>query len=142
MADISAEIETLEHRFMRAWMKREKSELKKLLTRDFLLVMASPRPELLDRPSFLEACQGDFHCSAYRMREVFSRQHGKSVWFTAGFDLEMKLGRLDWKGEFWISDLWRKNAFGRGWKLAERSLARMEPDEVLAHAMHRLQLWN
>jgi len=142
MNDIATEIETLEHRFMRAWMKSDKGELRNLMMRDFMMIVGSTRPELLDRPSFLEAAGRPFSCTGYRLREVVARRYGKCVWFTAGIDLEMQLGGRDWSGQFWLTDLWRKNTFKRGWKLAERSLARTEEDESMSQAIHRLQLWH
>ncbi|MEM9500965.1 MAG: DUF4440 domain-containing protein [Pseudomonadota bacterium] len=141
MTDIAPEIETLEHRFMRAWMKADKGELRSLVMRDCIIIFGSSRPEILDRPSFLEACDKPFSCNGYRLREVVARKHGKCAWFTAGIDLEMQIGGRDWSGQFWLTDLWRKTAFRRGWRLAERSLARTEKDEALSQAIHRLQLW-
>ncbi|WP_298466100.1 nuclear transport factor 2 family protein [uncultured Erythrobacter sp.] len=141
MSDISAEIETLEHRFMRAWMRADRGEMRKLMLRDFMMIVGAERPQLLDRPSFLDASDRNFACTGYRLREVVARRHGKCAWFTAGIDLEMKLGGREWKGQFWLTDLWRKAAFKRTWKLAERSLSRCEPDEEYSHAIHRLQLW-
>ena len=142
MSDIGPEIESLEHRFMRAWMKADKGVLRGLIMRDCIMVFGAQRPEILDRPSFIEACDKSFSCSGYRLREVAARRHGKCAWFTAGIDLEMQIGRRDWSGQFWLTDLWRRTAFNRGWKLAERSLARTEKDEAMSDAIHRLQLWH
>ena len=44
------------------------------------------------------------------------------------------------EGGFLITDLWRKGTIG-GWKLAERSLARLDQDDSIAAAVSRLQLW-
>lgn len=140
-ADISATIEALENQLMRAWMSRQANEVRKLLARDFLMIVGTDRPQLLDRPSFVEASKGAFACSGFRFREVFVRQHGKCAWFAAGVDLELKLGRQEWSGAFWITDLWRKSAIRRNWMLEERSLSRMEGDGELPMAIKSLQLW-
>ncbi len=142
MADIAATIETLEHRFMRAWMRRDNNDLRKLLKRDFMMIVGADRSQLLDRPSFLEAAEGRLGCSAYRFREVIIRKHSKCAWFAAGVDLEMRIGARDWSGKFWLTDLWTKGSVNRSWKLTERSLSRTDPEETLPAAIQNLQLWN
>lgn len=142
MADIAAEIETLEHRFMRAWMRREAGELRKLAARDFMMIVASEPSQLLDRPSFVEAMSGPLSCQGFRFNEVCVRKHGRSAWFTASADLELKIDRREWAGKFWISDLWIKGRVKRGWKLVERSLARTDSDDKLPASIRHLQLWH
>lgn len=140
MASVEAEIEALELRLMRAWVAGDAKEAKKLLGRDFMAMIGTLPPQLLDRPSFLAAIERGFACTKFAMREVFVRQHGKSAWFIAGAELELGLGNRSWSGPFLVTGLWRKGAFG-GWKLAERSLARLDESEGLAAAVMRLQLW-
>lgn len=140
MADPAAEIEALTLGMMRAWVAGDAKALKKLLARDFMMLVASTPPQLLDRPSFLAAAAHGFACTRFTMREVIVRGHGKTAWLSAGAELELSLGAKLWRGGFLLTDLWRKGAIG-GWKLAERSLARMDRDETLAPSISRLQLW-
>jgi hypothetical protein len=142
MADISATIESLENRFMQAWMHGDVATLRKLAARDSMTIVGTSRSQLLDRPSFVQACATDFRCTGFRFREVFVRKHGKFAWFAAGADLEMKLGRKDWSGGFLLTGLWRKTPVLGGWKLFERSLSRLDDDEQFGAAVHRLQLWH
>lgn len=140
MASPEAEIEALELRLMRAWVAGDGKEMKKLLARDFMAMIGTLPPQLLDRPSFLAGFERGFACTRFAMREVFVRQHGKIAWFVAGAELELGLGAKVWSGPFLITGLWRKGAIG-GWKLAERSLARLDQGENLAGALGKLQLW-
>lgn len=140
MADTAAEIEALALTMMRAWVARDAKALKKLLARDFMMLAGSTPPQLLDRPSFLAAMERGFACTRFTFREVIVRRHGKSAWFVAGAELELGLGSDVWRGNFLVTDLWRKGAIG-GWRLAERSLGRVDADETLAPAIARLQLW-
>lgn len=142
MAEIEVTIEALEHRFMRAWMRPDACELRKLVRRDFMMIVGAERSQLLDRPSFLEAAEARLRCNSYRFREVIIRRHGPCAWFAAGVDLEMRIGGRDWEGHFWLTDLWRKGKMPRAWKLAERSLSRTDPDKELPAAIQHLQLWN
>ena len=48
----------------------------------------------------------------------------------AGAELEFRLGLKTWSGRFLVTDLWSKGAIG-GWKLTERSLARLEDETIL-----------
>ena len=54
--------------------------------------------------------------------------------------MRLILGAKVWSGSFLVTDQWRKGAFG-GWKLAERSLARLDPDNGIAASVAKLQLW-
>ncbi|WP_291137094.1 hypothetical protein [Erythrobacter sp.] len=69
------------------------------------------------------------------------RSHGGGVWFTAHAEMEIAVGRDTWSGGFLLTDLWRKSGLRRRWKLAERSLAPVEANEALSHAIRALQLW-
>lgn len=140
MAETAAEIEALTLTMMRAWVARDGKAMKKLLARDFMLMAGSTPPQLLDRPSFIAAMERGFACTRFTLREVIVRAHGKSAWLVAGAELELALGPKLWKGGFLVTDLWRKGTIG-GWKLAERSLARLDADDSLAPAIARLQLW-
>lgn len=140
MANVEAEIEALELRLMRAWLAQDAKEVKKLLGRDFMAMIGTLPPQLLDRPSFLAGIEHGFVCNRFAFREVFVRQQGKSAWFVAGAELELGLAGKPWSGPFLVTGLWRKGAIG-GWKLTERSLARLDEGEGLAAGVMRLQLW-
>lgn len=140
MAVSQAEIEALALSAMRAWVAGDAKALKKLMARDFMMMVGSAPPQILDRPSFLAAIERGFACTRFTFREVIVRAHGKAAWLVAGAELELALGPKVWSGGFLITDLWRKGAIG-GWKLAERSLARIDNDDSIAPAIGRLQLW-
>jgi ketosteroid isomerase-like protein len=140
MAGTEAEIEAFDLRFMRAWVAGDVKELKKLVARDFVLMVGTTPPQLLDRPSFLAAAARGFACTRFSYREVLVRRHGKAAWLVAGAELDLGVGSRGWAGSFLVTALWRKGAVG-GWKLAERSLARLEPGDALASSVSKLQLW-
>ncbi|WP_379921599.1 DUF4440 domain-containing protein [Erythrobacter sp. R86502] len=140
MADISGQIEALSLSAMRAWVAGDAKEMKRLTARDFMMLIGSTPPQLLDRPSFLAAMDRGFACTRFTLREVVVRPTGKTAWFMAGAELELALGTKVWSGGFLMTDQWRKGPFG-GWKMTERSLGRLDADEGLAAALSRLQLW-
>jgi ketosteroid isomerase-like protein len=144
MADTSAEIEALSLATMRAWVAGDAKALKRLTARDFMIMVGTLPPQLLDRPSFLAAAERGFSCDRFTLREVFVRRRGKAAWLVAGAELDLQLGGAVWSGRFMLTDLWCKGTFG-GWKLAERSLARLESEasggERLAKAVRALQMW-
>ena len=127
---------------MRAWMRREVSDIRKLAARDLMIIVATKPPQLLDRPSLAEAVAGPFTCSGFRFHEVCVRRHGKVAWFTAKADLELRIGGRDLLDRFWICDLWKRGTVRRSWKLVERSLSRMDDDEQLSASIRQLQLWH
>jgi len=141
MADVTPEFEALEIALMRAWMEADRVALKSLAGSDCVMMFGTAPPVLLDRPSFLAAAERGFELTGFRLREITARRHGKSVWFTGHAELDLAVGRDKWSGGFLIADLWRKGGLRRRWKLAERSLAPVEANEALSHAIRRLQLW-
>lgn len=125
---------------MQSWMHRDAATIRKLASRDCMMIFGTNPPELLDRPSFAAAIENDFRCLGFRMGESVVRRHGRMGWFTASADLELKFGVREWNGRFLVTGLWRKFRVG-GWKLVERSLAPLEKDERLAESVRRLQMW-
>ncbi|MFN3988635.1 MAG: nuclear transport factor 2 family protein [Erythrobacter sp.] len=141
MADSAAAIETLVLAVMRAWLAADAKAIKKLLHRDFVMMVGTLPPQLLDRPSFVAGIERRLACTRFALHEVLVRQHGKAAWVVAGAELELRLGAQRWEGRFLVTDLWRCGTLG-GWKLAERSLARLDDSARLAAAVRALQLWN
>jgi hypothetical protein len=141
MSDTEGDIQELEHSLMRAWLAQDSSAMKKRMARDFMCMIGTLPPEMLDRPSFLAAVEQGFVLRAFQIRETFVREYGRKAWFVAGGTMEIDLGRQQWRGDFLITDLWQRGAIARSWKLAERCIARIEPDDRLANEVRRLQLW-
>ena len=142
MADIAAKIESKELLLMQAWLNRDAGMMRKLIHRDCTFMIGSTPPQLLDRPSLVAGLDGGLICKGFRMGEGLTNRYGKSVWWSCGAELQLKLGQTEWAGTFVITDLWRKFAWG-GWKLAQRSMAPTAPDTEhdLAGKIRRLQLW-
>ncbi|MCM8557046.1 nuclear transport factor 2 family protein [Sphingomicrobium sediminis] len=141
MADIASVIETHEHQIWRAWIQRDVKAMKKLTSRNMMMVVGAGRAQLLDRASWVQASTAGFTCSGYRLRDILVRKHGSSVWFTATAELEMELDGEPWKGDFWLTDLWQRSTVTRKWALSERSISRTVVDERVPKAIRQLQLW-
>lgn len=141
MAAREAEIEAYALTAMRAWVAGDVKAMKKLTAREFLVLVGSTPPQLLDRPSFLAAIDTGFACARFAFREVIARQHGDAAWFCAGAELELLVGGRPWNGAFMVSALFRKGTWSSKMKLAELSFARIDPDPEFAPALTRLQLW-
>ena len=141
MDEFASKIEALEHQWMRAWMQRDRSAMKATTSRDFILLLGSTNPAILDRVSWLDAATTRFRCSSYRFGNVYVRRHGAIAVFAAPVTLEAKLDDLDFSGEAWITDLWRRSPIKRKWRLVERVLARPDAVEQLPAAIRSLQLW-
>ena len=141
MADVAAEIEALALSVMRAWVAGDAKAMKKLTARDFMMLVGSLPPQLLDRPSFLAALERGFACNRFAFREVIARRHREAGWFVAGAELDLMLGKKPWTGAFLVSALFRKSAWSSKMLLADFSLARLDPDDSVAVAVSKLQLW-
>jgi ketosteroid isomerase-like protein len=141
MADVTSLIETMENRWMRAWVRRDLKELKSLTARDFILLTGTKPPAILDRPSWLDAAGKRYVCSAYRFGEVYVREWGQIALFTSPVELDATMDDQDWSGRFWVTDIWRKGRVRRGWKLVQRVVSRGDEDPQLRAGIKSLQLW-
>lgn len=145
MANTPAEIEALTLGVMRAWVAGDAKAMKKATARDFMCMVGTLPPQLLDRPSFLAGLERGFACTKFAFREVFVRQHGKCAWLVAGAELELRLGGKVWSGPFLVTGMWRRGSIARSWNLAELSLAKLDAEsdggDRLAESVRALQLW-
>ncbi len=141
MADLTPVIETMEHRWMRAWVARDKRMLKTLTSSNFRLVISSKPPVLLDARSWIEAAGTRYRCEAYRFGEVYARGLGSAAIFATRVELKATMDGDDWSGEFWITDLWRKTRVRRSWQMMERVVSRPEEGADIPAVIRSLQLW-
>jgi hypothetical protein len=141
MDQFAATIETLEHRWMRAWVQRDKKQMKALASRDFIFLLGSTKAAILDRPSWLEAASARFTCDSYRFDEVYVRKHGATAVFACQATLQANMGAIDWSGPVWITDLWQRSRITRNWRLVERLVSRPDSDADISRAVREMQLW-
>ena len=141
MADITPVIETMEHRWMRAWVNRDAKALKASTASDFILLVGSKPPTILDRPSWLEAAAKRWDCSSYRFGDIMVRSHGAAALFAAPLELKATLDGRDLSGTVWVTDMWRKGRVRRGWKMVQRIVSLPDGTSDLPKAIRSLQLW-
>jgi ketosteroid isomerase-like protein len=141
MADLTPVIETMEHRWMRAWVNRDAKALKAMTTRDFILLTASKPPMILDRRSWLEAAGERWDCESYRFGDIYVRSLGSTAIFAAPLELKATMDGRDWSGTIWLTDLWRRTMTRKGWKMTQRILSRIDDDREMPKAIKSLQLW-
>ena len=141
MADLLPVIETMENRWMRAWVARDARALKALTSRNFMMVFASKPSVILDSRSWLEAATTRYLCSSYRFGDVYARDLGGFAIFASQLELKAKMDGHDWSGRLWVTDLWRKTRVRRRWVMTERIVSRPEDDKDVPAAVRSLQLW-
>ncbi len=142
MNEFESKIEALEHRWMRAWMQRDRNEMKRVAARDFIFLLGSTDAAILDRASWLEAATTRFKCTGYHFDHVYVRRHGNTAVFAAQMTIEAKIGVHDWSGPTWIMDLWRRSSVRRKqWRLLERTISRPDTDKEMPNAIRSMQLW-
>ena len=140
MADLSPIIETMENRWMRAWVQRDGKALKAMTSKDFILLLGSKPGVILDQRSWLEAAAKRWRCSSFQFGDVHVRKIGSTALFASQLELKAALDGDDWSGLVWVTDLWRKRRIG-GWRMVERILSRTENREAAPAAIRALQLW-
>ncbi|WP_338245140.1 nuclear transport factor 2 family protein [Aurantiacibacter hainanensis] len=141
MDTFAARLETLEHQWMRAWMRGDRKLMKEVAARDFVLLLGSGKATILDRVSWLEAATTRLHLHSYRFGDIYVRRHGRVGLFACQMEMEARLGDHDWSGTVWVTDLWRASRLRQGWKLVERVMSRPDGDDALREEMKKLQLW-
>lgn len=141
MGNLSAVIETMEHRWMRAWVAGDTADLKALTSRNFRMVMGSKPSAILDFKSWIEAAPKRFQCQSYRFGDIYVRNIGSVVIFATQLEMKASMDGHDWSGRYWVTDLWRKSKVRRRWTMIERILSRPEDNDDVPAAIRSLQLW-
>ncbi|MEA1072769.1 nuclear transport factor 2 family protein [Sphingomonas sp. LY29] len=141
MADLLPVIETLENRWMRAWVGGDTRALKSLTSRNFRMVFATKPSMILDSNSWIEAARTRIFCSSYRFGDIYVRKVGGMAVFATRMELEATIDDHQLSGEVWVTDLWQKSTVTRGWRMMERLLSRPESDEKIPALVRPLQLW-
>jgi len=108
MADLTPEIETQENRWMRAWVQRDPRALKSVTASDFILLVGSKPPVILDQKSWLEAATKRWLCTSYRYGDIYVRKLGGVALFASQLELKASIDGEDWSGTYWVTALWRK----------------------------------
>ena len=141
MADLLPVIETMENRWMRAWVQRDLSALKAVTARNFMLLMGSKPPVILDSKSWLEAATTRYLCSSYRFGDIYVRDFGGFALFASQMEIKATMDGHDWSGPLWITDLWSKSRVRRSWRMVERVISRTEDKKDVPAGIKSLQLW-
>ena len=141
MADIHPVIETMEHRWMRAWVTRDTRELKALTSRNFRMVIGSKPAVILDYKSWIEAAGKRYRCKSYRFGDIYARDIGGVAVFATQLELTATMDGDDWSGQFWITDIWRKSRVRRKWRMVERILSQPDERAEVPAAVRSMQLW-
>ena len=141
MADIIPVLETMENRWMRAWVNADTRTLKALTSRRFRMVMGSKPCVILDAKSWLDAAGSRYVCRSYRFGDIYARRLGSIAVFATQLDLKATMDDQDWSGRFWITDLWTRSTVKRSWRMVERVLSRPEDNPDVPAAIRTLQLW-
>jgi hypothetical protein len=141
MSDLLPIIETLENRWMRAWIGRDARVLKSLTARNFRMVIGSKPSVMLDYSSWLDAAETRYRCSSYRFGDMYVRSLGSVAVFATQIDLEASIDGHDFSGQLWITDLWKKSSVRRNWRMVERVVSRPDDNKKISAAVRSLQLW-
>ena len=141
MADLLPVIETMENRWMRAWVQRDAKDLRSLTSSRFMLLMGSKPPVILDAKSWLEAATTRYVCKSYRFGDIYVRDIGGYALFASQMELKATMDGHDWSGTFWVTDLWTKSRVRRSWRMVERVISRPEEKKDVPAGIKSLQLW-
>lgn len=141
MDEFASKIEALEHRWMRAWMQRDRNAMKSLASRDFIFLLGGEKATILDRASWLEGATTRFRCASYRFDEVYVRRHGAVAVFATQMTLDARMGEHEWSGQTWLMDLWQRSRIKRQWRIVERTISRPDTDPHMPGAIRQMQLW-
>jgi ketosteroid isomerase-like protein len=125
---------------MRAWVQRDLRTLKALTARDFIMLVGSKPPMILDQRSWLDATKERYRCSSFRLGDLYVRRVGALALFATRLEIEARMDGHDWSGAIWVTDLWRKKRIG-GWRMVERVIARPDDNPDVPAAIRSLQLW-
>ena len=126
---------------MRAWVGGDERTLKALTSRNFRMLVGSKPSVILDAKSWLEAATTRYRCSSYRFGDIYVRDLGALTIFSTQLTLKATVDGEDWSGQYWVTDLWRKSALRRNWRMVERVLSRPDERQEVPDTIRSMQLW-
>lgn len=126
---------------MRAWIARNRTDLKMLSSRDLIVLFGADTPAILDRPSWLDASETRFLCTGYQFGSVYVRRQGKVAIFAAPVDLEATIDGSTVLSKTFLSSMWMRSAVRRKWQLTERLITGRAHDAQLTKAVRSMQHW-
>jgi len=141
MNDFASKIEALEHRWMRAWISRDTADMKKLASRDLIVLFGADKSAILDRPSWLDAATSRLRCAGYRFGPVYVRRHGGIALFASSVDLEILLDGEPLLSRAFFTNVWRRSKVSRRWHAIERVITAPREEAELPGAVRSLQHW-
>ena len=141
MDEFSSRIEALEHRWMRAWIARNRADMKALSSRELIVLFGSEKPAILDRVSWLDATESRFRCTGYRFGNVYVRKLGKTAIFAAPVELEASIDSQPVLAKSFVTALWMRSAVRRRWHRIECVFSGQSADTDLPGAIRSMQLW-
>jgi len=141
MSDFTSRIEALEHRWMRAWISRNRADMKLLASRDLIILFGTETPALLDRPSWLHAAETRLRCTSYKFGNIYVRKQGTFGTFAAPVELEATIDGNSVLSKSFISSLWMRSPVRRRWQLTETIVTSQAHDPDLHSAVRSMQHW-
>lgn len=141
MNDFASKMEALEHRWMRAWITRDRKDMKALASRDLIVLFGADRPTILDRASWLDAAETRFRCTGYQFGSIYTRKQGKSAIFATPVSLEATIDGEPVLAKTFAVSIWRRTALRRRWQLMERIITGQSDYAALPDAVRSMQLW-
>ncbi len=141
MNEFSSRIEALEHRWMRAWIARDRADMKTLSSRDLIVLFGSEKSVILDRASWLDAAESRLRCTGYRFGNVYVRKLGKTAIFASPLDLDASIDGSPVLSKAFVTSLWSRTAVRRRWQRIECILTAQGSDAEVPGAIRSMQLW-
>lgn len=126
---------------MRAWIGRDRKDMKALASRDLIVLFGADRPTILDRASWLDAAGSRFRCTGYQFGSIYTRKQGKSAIFAAPLSLEATIDGKSVLAKTFAVSIWQRTAVRRRWQLVERVITGLTEDAALPGAVRSMQLW-
>ena len=99
-----SEIITREKEWMNAWIAKDVSVFRDILSDDFLL--SSARGNLMEKDEWIRNASGPFTCESFAWKEIKVRTYGNTAIVNATVEQVASVGEKDWSGIFILTDVW------------------------------------
>jgi ketosteroid isomerase-like protein len=99
-----SEIISREKEWMDAWIAKDVSVFRDILSDDFLL--SSARGYLMEKTEWINNASGPFTCKSFIWKEIKVRTYGNTAVVNATVEQVASAGEKDWSGLFMLTDVW------------------------------------
>ena len=124
------QLKSLEHEWMSAWQRQDRTALEAILAPDYEFVLSATPTRPYTRAEWLARALSGYSCSSFTFHSIGVRVLEPYAVVTSRYSQVASVDGADRSHEFFLVDVWRRTA--HRWEVVARHSAWPEPESAAA----------